>query len=94
MFYFSHPFGISTPQTAGKNPDGSKKKAKYTTTTYLITEIQKNYCNDDQELEKQINASGLEQQHFDSWPKDMLGPEFVLPPLFQAIERRRGEFFN
>jgi hypothetical protein len=67
MFYFAHPFGISTPSTNKSNKPNNKKK--YTTTTYLVTEIQKN-LNDEVDVEDDSNVENHENLH--PWPKSML----------------------
>ncbi|CRK97282.1 CLUMA_CG010677, isoform A [Clunio marinus] len=91
MFYFSHPFGISTPSTANNvdndlgRKKATKKSSKYTTTTYLVTEIQKNHSD-----ESQDECQGKKQSYTDRdlipWPKN-----FLLPPLVQLLEKKHGK---
>lgn len=87
MFYFSHPFGISTPSSSN-NADvkkKTKKGSKYTTTTYLVTEIQKNHSdgsNDELDVKK---SAGFTDKDLLPWPKN-----FLLPPLIQLIEKKHG----
>lgn len=91
MFYFSHPFGISTPSSANnscnveKPPLQRKKKSsKYTTTTYLVTEIQKNQSDEGSQDECEVGNRELLP-----WPKNLM-----LPPLIQLIEKKQGNLFN
>jgi hypothetical protein len=85
MFYFSHPFGISTPSSANLGSTKPQKKgSKYTTTTYLVTEIQKNVSE-----ESQDEGEGKKHPYTDRelipWPKN-----FLLPPLIQLLEKKHG----
>lgn len=88
MFYFSHPFGISTPSSTN-NADvkkKTKKGSKYTTTTYLVTEIQKNHSDGSQDDEGDVkNITGYTDKELLPWPKN-----FLLPPLVQLIEKKHG----
>lgn len=92
MFYFSHPFGISTPASANNNVSNEKPKkaSKYTTTTYLVTEIQKNHSDGSQDESELKTTTKVKQSYTDRdllpWPKDIL-----LPPLIQLIERKHGK---
>jgi hypothetical protein len=97
MFYFSHPFGISTPSSANKQNNDSncgestkkpRKGSKYTTTTYLVTEIQKNHSDgsqDECEIEKQHSCAYTDRELL-PWPRN-----FLLPPLLQIIEKKHGK---
>lgn len=92
MFYFSHPFGISTPSSANNagNVDGAKppkKGSKYTTTTYLVTEIQKNH-SDGSVDECETKKHPYTDRELIPWPKN-----FLLPPLIQLLEKKHGEYF-
>lgn len=92
MFYFSHPFGISTPSTANnagnvdtKKP--AKKGSKYTTTTYLVTEIQKNHSDgSNDECEPKKHHKTYTDRELIPWPKN-----FLLPPLIQLLEKKHGK---
>ena len=87
MFYFSHPFGISTPSSTN-NADVKKKQkksSKYTTTTYLVTEIQKNHSDGSQDETDAKKSVGLNDKDLLPWPKN-----FLLPPLIQLIEKKHG----
>lgn len=92
MFYFSHPFGISTPSSANNGSNiGEKKKprkgSKYTTTTYLVTEIQKNHSDGSQdECEVKKNTHEYSERELLPWPRN-----FLLPPLLQLIEKKHGK---
>lgn len=68
MFYFTHPFGISTPSTNRSNKSNSSNKNKYT--TYIVTEIQKNFHDDNGETEKPTNVGNHENLY--PWPKSMV----------------------
>lgn len=91
MFYFSHPFGISTPGSANKSGNvGStpttKKASKYTTTTYLVTEIQKNHSDGSQD-EAEPKKHPYTDRELIAWPKN-----FMVPPLVQLLEKKHGKF--
>lgn len=93
MFYFSHPFGISTPSSSANN-DGNvksnepkKKASKYTTTTYLVTEIQKNHSDGSQD-EVESKKPQFTDRELIPWPKN-----FLLPPLIQLIEKKHGKTY-
>lgn len=86
MFYFSHPFGISTPSSANNVDIKSQKKgSKYTTTTYLVTEIQKNIGEDSQD-EGKSKKHPYSDRELLPWPKN-----FLLPPLIQLMEKKHGK---
>lgn len=90
MFYFSHPFGISTPSSTnnGGNVESTqptKKASKYTTTTYLVTEIQKNHSDGSQD-EAEPKKRVYTDRELIPWPKN-----FLLPPLIQLIEKKAGK---
>lgn len=93
MFYFAHPFGISTPSsTATTNIEAAKKKSKkstkYTTTTYLVTEIQKNVDESSQDECCDHSKSSYAEQDMLPWPQSLLLP----PPIIQQlIEKRKGK---
>jgi hypothetical protein len=89
MFYFSHPFGISTPSSTNnaENVGSSKppkKGSKYTTTTYLVTEIQKNHSDGSQD-ESEVKKHPYTDRELIPWPKT-----FLLPPLIQLLEKKHG----
>ena len=87
MFYFSHPFGISTPSSTN-NTDVKKKQkkgSKYTTTTYLVTEIQKNHSDGSQDEADAKKNAGFTDKELLPWPKN-----FLLPPLIQLLEKKHG----
>ncbi|CAO1411872.1 unnamed protein product [Diamesa serratosioi] len=87
MFYFSHPFGISSPSsTTPSDKDKNKKSSKYTTTTYLVTEIQKNHTDELQEAPKNTKEVFVDDRVLTPWPKSLL-----LPPLLQLLERKHGK---
>lgn len=91
MFYFSHPFGISTPSSTNNADNvGSekppKKGSKYTTTTYLVTEIQKNNSDESQD-EGQTRKHPYTDRELIPWPKN-----FLLPPLIQLLEKKHGNW--
>lgn len=90
MFYFSHPFGISTPSSANNagnvgSTEPTKKASKYTTTTYLVTEIQKNHSDGSQD-EGDTKRPQYTDRELIPWPKN-----FLLPPLIQLIEKKHGK---
>lgn len=86
MFYFSHPFGISTPSSANNvgSSKPKKKGSKYTTTTYLVTEIQKNNSEESQD-EAEVKKHPYSDRELIPWPKN-----FLLPPLTQLLEKKHG----
>lgn len=97
MFYFSHPFGISTPSSANNNNNNinsgvgvegkkSKKNARYTTTTYLVTEIQKNHSDGSQDESEVRKTTGANDRELLPWPKN-----FLIPPFIQMIEKKHGK---
>lgn len=93
MFYFSHPFGISTPSSANnagniKSTQPAKKASKYTTKTYLVTEIQKNHSDSSQD-ETELKKHPYTDRELIPWPKN-----FLLPPLIQLIEKKHGKYFS
>jgi hypothetical protein len=85
MFYFSHPFGIATPSSANnvESTKAQKKGSKYTTTTYLVTEIQKN--NEELQDEGEGRKHPYTDRELIPWPKN-----FLLPPLIQLLEKKHG----
>ncbi|KAG5682280.1 hypothetical protein PVAND_011643 [Polypedilum vanderplanki] len=92
MFYFSHPFGISTPSSANNRCEKeseskkAKKKSRYKTTTYLVTEIQKNNSDGSQdECDDKKTTSTIDRELL-PWPKS-----FLLPPFVQMIEKKHGK---
>lgn len=101
MFYFAHPFGISTPSSTATTTNiestqqqptkKSKKSTKYTTTTYLVTEIQKNIdesSQDDECCDQSKSSSMFHEHDMLPWPTSLLLP----PPIIQQlIEQRKGE---
>lgn len=90
MFYFSHPFGISSPSSTTPNDSGkNEKSSKYTTTTYLVAEIQKNHTDELQEEPKNTKDVFVDDRVLTPWPKS-----FLLPPLLQLLERKHGESLN
>jgi hypothetical protein len=88
MFYFAHPFGISTPSSTATNDVETTKKChkkskKYTTTTYLVTEIQKNI--DESSQDECCDHS--KSSDMIPWPKNLLLP----PPIIrQLMETKQG----
>lgn len=103
MFYFSHPFGISTPSSANnscnvqqhnveekKNTQRKKKSSKYTTTTYLVTEIQKNLSGDEGSQDECCEMRKSSQFITD---RELLPwpKNLMLPPLIQLIEKKQGK---
>ncbi|CAO1378785.1 unnamed protein product [Diamesa hyperborea] len=87
MFYFSHPFGISSPSSTTPNDNvKSKKSSKYTTTTYLVTEIQKNHTDELLEEPKNTKEVFFDDRVLTPWPKS-----FLLPPLLQLLERKHAK---
>jgi hypothetical protein len=97
MFYFSHPFGISTPSSANNieqqqqqqqqcSKKAKRKGSKYTTTTYLVTEIQKNHSDGSQD-ESDAKKNSFADRELLPWPKN-----FLLPPLVQLIEKKHGRY--
>lgn len=88
MFYFSHPFGISTPSSANNvgSTKAQKKGSKYTTTTYLVTEIQKNLSEESQD-EVEIKKHPYTERELIPWPRN-----FLLPPLIQLLEKKHGKW--
>lgn len=107
MFYFHHPFGISTPSTVRTGnsnktaaPKKKKSQSKYTTTTYVVTEIQKNSGGDDKDEQQQdVDRESREKTRnfvrshdgLYPWPRDLWSHEYILPPLLQVIEQH-GEW--
>lgn len=98
MFYFSHPFGIASPSSTASTNAGkttrtaaasqqAKKQSKYTTTTYLVTEIQR---NDPEEYVKKPNTSKVEKDSTRiPWPKNTWSrSDNVLPPLLQIVNKK------
>jgi hypothetical protein len=96
MFYFSHPFGVSTPSSANNRCGGvgsedaeskkAKKKSRYKTTTYLVTEIQKNHSDEDEEKRATTTTAAIHDRELMPWPKN-----FLLPPFVQMIEKKHGK---
>lgn len=88
MFYFSHPFGISTPSSANNvgSTKPQKKGSKYTTTTYLVTEIQKNISEESQD-DGEVKKQSYTDRELIPWPKN-----FLLPPLIQLLEKKHGKW--
>lgn len=106
MFYFHHPFGISTPSTVKTGnsnktaaPKKKKSQSKYTTTTYVVTEIQKNSGGDDKDEQQDVDRESREKSRnfvrshdgLYPWPRDLWSHEYILPPLLQVIEQH-GEW--
>jgi hypothetical protein len=91
MFYFCHPFGISTPSSTNNagnvaSEKTTKKGSKYTTTTYLVTEIQKNQSDGSQDGGGVTKRHHLTDRELIPWPRDCL-----IPPLIQLLEQKHGE---
>lgn len=89
MFYFAHPFGISTPQ---KNKTQSKtenyrEKIVVNERSYIKVKPTKT-------REKHYHANYDEHRMatYTPWPRDTWRRDYVLPPLVQLLAVQKGEF--
>lgn len=88
MFYFAHPFGITTPP---------KKKIQNKTENYR----QKSVDNESYvKLQSTKTCDKYYHRNYDEhrmatytpWPRDTWRRDFVLPPLVQLLAVQKGEF--
>lgn len=90
MFYFAHPFGISTPSSVETTKKRHKKSTKYTTTTYLVTEIQKNVDESSQDE----CCDHLKSNDMIPWPKNLLLPPPIIRQLMETKQGRRTTYIS
>lgn len=89
MFYFSHPFGISTPVII----QNQKNLNEFCTQTSPQKFVKKDRNG---KIESGRNWNLLDENRlsaFVPWPKDTWKREHVLPPLVQMLAKKQGEFY-
>ena len=84
MFYFAHPFGISTPSSVNQSFDFANDQA----------ETPKEKPNK-KIREKYASAGGGASNHMETyipWPEDTWKRDNILAPLVQLLAQQLGKF--
>lgn len=88
MFYFAHPFGITTPP---KNKQRTSEAENYRQKTIKSESFMK-LTTKTREEHYHPNYDEQRMSTYTAWPRDTWRRDYVLPPLVQLLAVQKGEF--
>lgn len=90
MFYFAHPFGISTPQQSKTQNKTENYRQKIVNNESSIkpksTKTREKYYHPNYDEHRMAT--------YTQWPRDTWRRDYVLPPLVQLLAVQKGESFS
>lgn len=84
MFYFAHPFGITTPPKIKTQNKTENYRQNESYIKVKSTKTREKYYN--------LNYDEHRMATYTPWPRDTWRRDYVLPPLVQLLAIQKGEF--